>query len=273
MTMQPESTLKVRCREELDTLTSVRGWCLNEAERQTLVAGLLPYLAPHCSDAELSCSIIAYYADHELVEALRNRMHPNHDDAWTDWMRQVLMILHCNRLAWSGDAAADCDDLAQVARMELVRALPKFRYASRFLTWAHQVVVLSVKRYLRDSYARKRAVRPESLDLLSIRVDLATESAVMDQAVEARLLIDRVEAILTSYPDERMIEIFWLWACADQRVEEIGGQMQLSVSRVRTLLANLRSYLCQHPEIRDWRSGHAEAIGDLPATCRRQPGL
>jgi RNA polymerase sigma factor (sigma-70 family) len=172
---------------------------------------------------------------------------------WTSWMAQVLLILRKAGLDWSSDMLFDGEDLAQIARIELVRAIASFHYASRFSTWAHQVIVRSVQRAIRDRQALKRAIRPASLDQLP-HVDASIGDAEHpESAAAARVLAERIAAVLEEQADQRLARIFHLWAVADLRVEEIGKIVHLHPSRVRALLLQARQILRDAPEIQSWR--------------------
>jgi RNA polymerase sigma factor (sigma-70 family) len=206
-----------------------------------------------CADDQLRKIIINYHADHALVEALRDRQHHRHEVVWTSWIAQVLPILRRAGLDWSSDLLFDSEDLAQIARAELVRAITSYHYASRFSTWAHQVIVQSVQRAIRDRHALKRAIRPDSLDQLP-RVDASIGDAEHpESAAAARVLAERIAAVLEEQADQRLAQIFHLWAVADLRVEEIGKIVHLHPSRVRALLLQARQILRDAPEIQSWR--------------------
>ncbi len=98
----------------------------------------------------------------QTVAALRDARQAGHEQAWQQWMHQALLILRRAGLAWSSDQAVDSDDLAQIARAELVRALPSYRYQSRLFIWANRVVVQIARRHLRDS-RRSKARGPARL--------------------------------------------------------------------------------------------------------------
>src|SRR5262249_37742412 len=149
-----------------------------------------------------------YHQDHALVQALLQHGHAQHDRAWNAWFGQVIPILRHAGLAWLDDAAIDLEDLAQAARAELARALPSFRYASRFSTWAHQVIVQSTQRFIRDRQALKRAGRPTSLEQTRVD-DLPVRAADRPEAeAHARVLAALINDILIAQPDPRLAQIF-----------------------------------------------------------------
>lgn len=235
-------------------------WNLDLLALQRYLSNLSSYAPEGCPDALLRSMIVNYHLDHQLVAALRDQNHAQHDAAWTDWLQQVLAILHHNGLAWSDDVALDAEDLAQIARAALVHSLGSYRYASRLSTWAHQVVVQSVRRALRDSRAAKRAGRPESLDQLPSG-DLPDKPIEHPETLaSAAALSDQIATILNQHGGPRLVAIFQLWAINDLRPAQIGALVALHPSRVRTLLLEARRLLQQHPTIQSWQ-GDAQNCG------------
>jgi RNA polymerase sigma factor (sigma-70 family) len=236
----------------LALLNDELGWGLTAAAQRQYCKAIAEVL-PQRSAASYVCRVlINYHADHVLVHALRHSTHDQHDAAWRAWMPQALAILRHAGLTWIDDGAYDLDDLAQIALAELMRALPSYHYASRFSTWAHQVIVQSVRRYRRDLGALKRAGRPESLEALP-ELDIPVAPAEHPEAVaDARVLLGIIDARLAAQPDRRLREIFRRWAVEDQRVEAIGRHVRLSASQVRVLIGHIRQMLRDDPAINTW---------------------
>jgi RNA polymerase sigma factor (sigma-70 family) len=232
-------------------------WALSSSTQHAYSRVLARYLPNPCSDEYARQVAIRYHHDHVLVDALMDSLHGSHEASWAAWMAQVVPILRNIGLAWSDDAAIDSEDLAQIARAELARALPTFRYASRFSTWAHQVIARSVQRYLRDRLAGKRAGRPISLETIVADDMPMDELGRPDVAVDAGMLATLVGDILRAQPDRRLAVIFQLWAIDDLRIEEIGRRLQISPSQVRALVGRIRQVLQSDPAIRAWREDGA----------------
>ena len=243
-----------RCMAAVEECNAALRWEIDAAQRQCYAAAMNTFLADDATDDQLRDTAANYHADHAMVAALRDQAARSHDHLWEQWMRQVLQVLRRAGLAWSSDGAIDSDDLAQIARVELVRALPGYRYQSRFTIWASRVVVQSVRRHLRDSQRAKRAVRPESLDQIAeadAPLDLFNTT---ESNVHARVLYDMIMAILAEQPDQRWRYLFHLAAVEDLRVAEIGALVQLSQPRVRALLQQIRQLLQQNPAIEAWQA-------------------
>jgi RNA polymerase sigma factor (sigma-70 family) len=228
-------------------------WQLGAQGQASYAKNLRKHIPEQCTEDQLRKIVSNYHADHVLVAALQDDQHPQHEAAWTAWVAQVLPILHRAGLDWSSDLLFDDQDLAQIARAELVQAIGSFHFASRFSTWAHNVIVQSARRVIRDSRALKRAIRPASLDQQT-QVDVAIgDSEHPEAAAAAHMLAERVAAILVAQADQRLAQIFYLWAVADLRVEAISKIVHLHPSRVRVLLVQARQILRDAPEIRSWR--------------------
>jgi RNA polymerase sigma factor (sigma-70 family) len=228
------------------------GWHLDAQEQERYEANLQRHLPQQYTQEQLRKIILNYHVDHALVEALQDNQHPQYEARWTAWFAQVQPILHKARLDWSSDLLFDEDDLAQLARAELVQAIGNFHFASRFSTWATKVIVQSVQRVIRDGYALKRAIRPDSLDQHR-QVDVFIDDAEHpESAAGGHVLIKQVAVILEREADQRLAQIFRLWAVYDLRIEEIGKIMHLHPSRIRALLQQARQILREAPEIQSW---------------------
>ena len=250
--MDQRDSRLARWREAVVALNAEHNWGLSADEIEGYIFALDKLLPETSAESELYRVCGFYHADHQIVEALRSQVHPCHCERWEIWMRKADKILRKSDLHWSSDNAVTSDDLAQVAQVALVSALPNFAYRSSFGTWAHTVVVQSVCRYLRDSHAKKRAQRPDSLDAAPGLAVLACEEDEPEQQVAINVLIDQIRTILFQQGDKRLAQIFHLWAVDDLATEEIGKCVHLHPSRVRALLAQARTLLQRHPIIQAW---------------------
>ncbi|MEI6776705.1 MAG: sigma-70 family RNA polymerase sigma factor [Chloroflexales bacterium] len=233
-------------------LNAEHGWELSAADVERYALALCILLPDTCPETVLRRVCVYYHADHQLVEALRNNHDPNHNESWIMWAGQVCEILRKAGLSWSSDSAVDSDDLVQVAQMAIMISLPSFAYRSSFVTWAHAVIIQSVRRHIRDSRAKKRAQRPDSLDSTPDGATPVHDEEGPEQQVLTKILIDQTHAVILQARDERMALIFHLWAVEDRSTKEIGTLVHLHPSRVRALLALTRTLLLQHPAIQTW---------------------
>jgi RNA polymerase sigma factor (sigma-70 family) len=243
-------------RAAVDACDLAQHWGLSPAVRAHYALAVAGLCTSDATPADLNALVINYHLDHEVIEVLRNAAHSEHEPAWRVWMGQVVAILRAEGMAWSNDPTVDVEDLAQIARAEVVRALASYRYRSRASVWLYSVVARCIAKYIRDSRAQKRAQRPDSLyrqdgEVLPI-VDERTEQP--EAAARARLLLARIRAVLAAHPDGRLAAMFHLWAVEDRQVAEIGEHFGLHPSRVRALLKQAREALQQDDTIRDWNA-------------------
>lgn len=227
-------------------------WQLAADRQQSYVAALLHCGALPSGAAEVRRLTIIFHQDHALVEALRDRAHPQHEATWAQWCIQALRILRHHGLGAPDEALGDLHDVAQVALEELVRALPSFRYASRFSTWAYTVISHSAQRYQRNIHAAKRSGPTESIERQAAQQVSARAAEQPEVQAEGRELATLIDAILADQPDSRWVTIFRLWAHEDKRLADIAKHLGMSASRVSVLLDQIVSVLCQHPAIQAW---------------------
>jgi RNA polymerase sigma factor (sigma-70 family) len=244
--------LKTRCQASIAALDEEQRWGLSTVELQAYSSDIVRFLPDSCSESQIRMVAVNYHRDHAFVQTLLEPNDEQHSATWAKWMSQVIRILHHAGLARSGNVMQSSEDLTQIALIALVQALPRFRYASRFSTWAYQVIVQSVQRYLRYQHAAKRAVHPDPLEL-SPAYDIPIREAEHPTSVtEARVLAELIERLLAAQPDRRLVRIFRLWAYDDARVEEIGRQVHLSPARVHVLINQIRHLLRANPDILAW---------------------
>lgn len=251
---EPAGALLVRCQAAVEARNVALAWGLDAATIQAYAAAISECAADGADDDDLQLIAMHYHADHQHVAALYDAHRLDHADAWRHLVDQVITILRREGLGWSSDSAVAGEDLAQLACLELARALPGYRYQSRFTAWAYKVVVLRIRRYLRDSRREKRAARPDSLDQLGEYEAPAYPAESTETDVHARLLYELIQRILAEQPDRRLSTIFHLWAIEDRRTAEIGSLLGLHASRVRALLRQIRDLLHNDPAFQGWDS-------------------
>lgn len=242
----------------LADLNAAYVWGLDPERQRAYVTAALAVLPVAADDSAIRTCLTCYHHDHALVCTLRDPRDPQHDEAWRQWSAGALRIVQRHAANLAADVHVDVHDLAQLALEEIARALPDYRYACRFSTWAYAVVVRRVQRYARDSRAAKRAARPESLDEQHDAVAVVDGSVAVEAAAEAQALRDLVQQVLVARADARLATIFALWAVDDLRLNEIGRQVRLSAPRVSVLLEQARQLLRHDPAILDW-IGHEGA--------------
>ena len=247
MTRQEEE----RIWAALTKLNAEFGWEMDGDMFAAYAQALQRITVPGSADEKLHRVACNYHADHALVEALLHHEHAQHAAMWERWALLARAIIRRAGAICEFDSAVGLEDLVQVASMELARSLPHYRYVSRFSTWAHQVLVQSVLRYLRALRAQKRYNPLCDYDDLSSgqpappQLDPETYS-------QGSALLSLVHGLLHMQPDPRLAQIFYLWAIADCRISEIGAYVGLSESRVRVLLNHSRRILAASPDVCDW---------------------
>jgi RNA polymerase sigma factor (sigma-70 family) len=247
-----------RCAAMIAALNAELHWHLAADVQRSYMAALLQCGAQPPVDTDLRRLVITFHQEHALVEALRNRAHPQHEVVWGQWCTNALRILRSQGLGTPGDALSDIHDLAQVALEDLVRSLPTFRYASRLSTWAYTVISQSAQRYLRDLRAAKRSRPTESLSQPEALEVAAPATEQPDAHAEARVLNELIHTVLAGQPDPRWVTIFQLWMHHDQRLADIGKQIGVSGSRVSIQLDQIIEVLRQHPALLAWLNADLE---------------
>jgi RNA polymerase sigma factor (sigma-70 family) len=241
-----------RCRAILATLNVELGWQLDPKQQHAYLLVLSDFLPDTASDSVIRTRIEHVHADYAIVRALRDSADPTHDSAWTAWSAHAVRIAQRHAFGAAGDPLVDASDLAQLALEELAQALPTYQYGSRFSTWAYTVIARRVQRYVRDSRAAKRAGRPSSLDDQRVAGGLIVDSAAVEAPVEASALIELIMDVLTQEANQRLAQIFYLWAVQEQRLVQIGQQLHLSTGRVSVLIEQAHQILLHYPDILDW---------------------
>lgn len=250
--MEPGDPIGARCAAIIRCLAEEERWRLSAEEQMALAERASAYLRPGSSDAQARAVVSNLRRDSGVVESLRCGDRLGHGEAWSEWLGQARAILRHANLDWAHDDAIDLDDLAQIALLELARSLPSYRYASRFSTWAYQVITRGVQRHLRDLSAQKRAgeidrgVNPLALAVPVGKRELP-ESLARDRALAAL-----VDSELKAAMGARNAEVFRLWARDDLSAEMIGRKVGLSVARVHAIIAQARTYLRGQATIRHW---------------------
>lgn len=233
-------------------LDAEQDWRLTPEQQRAYLAALSDLGALPADANKLRRVVLNYHHDHTLVAQLSDSANPHHHDAWYGWVSQAARILHTKQLGSQRDLLGSAEDMAQVALEDLARALPSFRYASRFSTWAFAVIAHSAQRSMRDLNAAKRNGQTEPIELSAALWLAAPPENDPTAIVEVEALVALIDAALAAAPDPRWQTIFRLWVHQDQRLVDIARQLRLSQSRVSRMLAQLTELLRQHPEIRAW---------------------
>lgn len=242
-------------------LNQINDWGLSPKELRSYIehlARIHPSIQ-HFTNDHLRTLLCNYHADHRLVRSLSDQNDLQHLEQWEAWSHQVVRLVATRVRA---NAAIDIatiaiDDLAQEVLFDIWQALPMFRYESRLQTWIFTLVANRIARSFRSAATQKRrpAEGTRSLerivdsDLVEHPAEISTEDVAMASSLE--LLLYRV---LAEHPDQRLQRVFHLWIHDDQPLRVISDQMDLSVSRVHTLLNNALTILRSEQRVKSWRS-------------------
>lgn len=248
----------LRCLTTIHRMNLERGWRLSEAEQSNYAINLSKLITEQSTDLQLELTICNYHDDHVHVDALQDSTHIFHVSAWEQVEQRIRQALVSRHLDWSSDSQYEFEDLIQIAHLELLRSIKTFRYACHFSTWAYRVIVDSVRRTVRDSRARKRAGRPDSLDQFDglrqyVYQIAGPQSDQPAHLVDALELYKLAVSILNKHKDKRLAMVFCLHFISDRSIEEIGERLNLHPSRARTLLVLARTLVRDAPEIQEWR--------------------
>jgi len=231
-------------------LNAELGWGLSPVAQEQYADAMSKLVKADCPDQRMRTILQNYHEDHRLLAILHQQDHPEHNHAWEQIKRYITNFMQKKNLAWSSDQATDYEDLVQIACMEVAKKMDTFRFESRFTTWYTTVAVRSIQRTFRDSLAKKRAIRPDSLEYVD--ESLLSEDSLFDSQISGTLLREKVSEILGRHPNPLMLKIFLLKFYHDQGTKEIGELIHYHPSRVRALLAEAKTLLQRDPSLRDW---------------------
>jgi RNA polymerase sigma factor (sigma-70 family) len=256
--MSERDDLDLRCRLAVEALDRREQWALSQAQVSSYARAIADFATVDLSDDRLDRVVIAYHSDHALVAALRDLNHELYQSAWEWAVAEVATAARARGLHWSRDRSVDIDDLVQTVMLEVSRSIGSYRFGSSLRTWLYSVVLNRLRRYHRDQSAIKR-------DTVLVPLEEIVEDLVdwgdVEEPIMASLLIEQICRTLSAAGDDRYAPLFLGRAVGGLSAEQIGAQVRLHPSRVRTLLREARLLLQQSDELRQW-SGHADQDGD-----------
>ncbi|WP_110518456.1 sigma-70 family RNA polymerase sigma factor [Herpetosiphon llansteffanensis] len=190
--------------------------------------------------AERETAVCGYHSDRALVSVLGNPSHPQYDEAVGYVRMRSLQIIGKHGALWNKDAALSDEDLCQEGMAKMFSNLHKFKYESAFLSWLTAILINEARQANRKQSTRSRK---------GIKVPLEDylEAIVFQESVESsaihNMTIKDFEEILENSKDSRLLIIFQMYHHHDATLEMIGGRLDLSVSRVYSLLEIVRKLL------------------------------
>ncbi len=221
-----------------------------EAEQaRQYVSAALCHISEESSDQQVYAFFEHFHADHELVTALQQPLHPLHEANWQDWSMRVVLILRHRNLAWSRDIAVAEEDLAQIGRAELLASLHMFHYRSRFSTWAYNVISRAVLRCIRDQGAKKRSMPADYLLVSDEQLLLIADDEHLDTIVCSQLLYAEVARILHDRLGPQTTMVFQMFLNQDMKASAIAAQCNIHTHQVHQMLREARRVLRNHPDM------------------------
>ncbi len=251
----------LRCLRITRQLNDSHQWDLS-TETQRRYAEKIVELCPNLDmlrDDQLCTMIRNYHAEHNIVEALCQRDHPQHAECWVLWSQRAIRLLNTRYRNISGTDATvvSSDDLAQEAMHDLWYALHTFRYESSFQTWAFIVISNSFVKAYRVMHTQKRSAphKPMPLEDLESAKHLTScyDIPAPDEIALSQTFAKLLQQVLAEHHDARLQIIFHLWAHEDQPLRVIGDRLNLSIPRVHALLNQALSLLRSEERIQEWR--------------------
>ena len=181
---------------------------------------------------------------------------PHHEAPWASDQEFVEQILKGDREAFEllyetyfrriyrfalhrlGDAG-EAEDVAQEVFLTVIKALPSFQGTSSLLVWMFGITRNKVNRRFRG-----RRARLESLDE-GEGSELAAEQPSTDQAVEARRMLDRCEAVIENDLTPLQRRIFHLKHLRQQSIRTIATALGKSEDAIKANLYRMRRALSE----------------------------
>jgi RNA polymerase sigma-70 factor (ECF subfamily) len=149
-------------------------------------------------------------------------------------MERLLGIVYPRVRRWASTqdlAADDAEDVTQTALIAAYRALPAFRFESRFETWLYRIVRRTVADWRRQQARRGRRVVNEDADEPVER----NAGADPDETRLSRFVRTAFDAL-----PARQREVFDLMELQGRSTAEVAELLQLSESTVRVHLLRAR---------------------------------
>jgi RNA polymerase sigma-70 factor (ECF subfamily) len=181
---------------------------------------------------------------------------PHHEAPWASDQEFVEQILKGDREAFEllyetyfrriyrfalrrlGDAG-EAEDVAQEVFLTVIKVLPSFQGTSSLLVWMFGITRNKVNRRFRG-----RRARLESLDE-GEGSELAAEQPSTDQAVEARRMLNRCEAVIENDLTPLQRRIFHLKHLRQQSIRTIATALGKSEDAIKANLYRMRRALSE----------------------------
>ncbi len=247
--MFEQDGIGIRCRAVTIALNQREQWGLTVQQLNVYIEQIIEQLLPDLLATQIEVAVRHFHADHAQVRTLRNQHSTDHIRAWGWVEREITRVIRFKNLAWSSDQSVELADLVQIAQAEVARSIGSYHYRSSLRTWLQSVTDRRIRRYHRDNAAAKRAAHLEPLEA-AIEQPLLWGS--FEPEIMASLLEAEIHRVLSTQGSERHAQIFRLRVINGLSAEQVGKQVKLHPSRVRTLLRHSQQLLQQDPGLRRW---------------------
>lgn len=134
--------------------------------------------------------------------------------------------------------AGEAEDVTQEVFMTVLRALPSYQGTSSLLVWMFGITRNKVNRRF-----RRGRVKLESVDDGGEAAELAAEQPSADQAVDARRILDRCEAVIEHDLTPLQRRIFHLKHLRRQSIRSIATALGKSEDAIKANLYRMRRAL------------------------------
>lgn len=134
--------------------------------------------------------------------------------------------------------AGEAEDVTQEVFMTVLRALPSYQGTSSLLVWMFGITRNKVNRRF-----RRGRVKLESVDDGGEAAELAAEQPTADQAVDARRILDRCEAVIEHDLTPLQRRIFHLKHLRRQSIRSIATALGKSEDAIKANLYRMRRAL------------------------------
>ena len=173
-------------------------------------------------------------SDQEFVEQILKGDREAFDLLYETYFRRIYRFA-LRRLGDAGEA----EDVAQEVFLTVIKVLPSFQGTSSLLVWMFGITRNKVNRRFRG-----RRARLESLDE-GEGSELAAEQPSTDQAVEARRMLNRCEAVIENDLTPLQRRIFHLKHLRQQSIRTIATALGKSEDAIKANLYRMRRALSE----------------------------
>jgi len=173
-------------------------------------------------------------SDQEFVEQILKGDREAFELLYETYFRRIYRFA-LRRLGDAGEA----EDVAQEVFLTVIKVLPSFQGTSSLLVWMFGITRNKVNRRFRG-----RRARLESLDD-GEGSELAAEQPSTDQAVEARRMLDRCEAVIENDLTPLQRRIFHLKHLRQQSIRTIATALGKSEDAIKANLYRMRRALSE----------------------------